>query len=392
VDPVSFALAATSGAARVGRLSTPHGPLDTPAFFPVGTYGAVRGIAPDELVSVGVQGVLANTYHLHLRPGEDVVARLGGLHRFMGWSGPILTDSGGFQIHSLAHLAKRGEEGVRFRSPIDGSERFLTPEKAVQIQEALGSDLICVLDEFEPISLEPGPDELERARKAVERTARWAERGLRARSRPEPLLFGIAQGGGSEELRRESTQRTVALGFEAIAIGGLGVGDSDEQRNALLGAAIGEIPSALPRYLMGLGEPEDLVAAIERGVDLFDCVVPTRNGRHGLVFTSGGRLNLRNSRFREDPDPIEEDCPCPACQRHSRAYLRHLLRADEALGPRLMSLHNLAYYMRLLEHAREAIAEDRLAGWAASWRARYCSGGLGSGVSGGSSAATHSAA
>ena len=392
MDPVSFAVSARSSesAARSGCLRTPHGVMDTPAFFPVGTHGAVRGVTPEELARVGVQGVLANTVHLHLRPGEELVRRMGGLHRFMGWRGPILTDSGGFQLYSLAHLCTRDEEGVRFKSPVDGSERFLSPESCIRIQETLGADLICVLDEFERISPEPEEAELARAREGLERTLRWADRARRAHRGERSLLFGIIQGGGSAELRREAAERTVALGFEALAIGGLGVGESRALRDELLVAAMAPLPAEAPRYLMGLGEPADLIAAVAQGIDLFDCVVPTRNGRHGIAFTSEGRLNLRNARFREDPDPVDPDCSCPACAQHSRSYLHHLIRAGEALGARLLSLHNIAYYMRLLADVRAAIEEDRFSDWAAAWRGRYFAAA--DARSAGSSDATHSAA
>ena len=373
MDPLSFTVRARDGAARAGLLRTPHGTLDTPAFFPVGTYGAVRGISPAELRTVGVQGVLANTYHLHLRPGEELVRALGGLHGFMGWDGPILTDSGGFQLYSLEHLSQRSEEGVRFRSPIDGSPRFLSPESCVEIQEALGGDLICALDEFWAIT-PAGAKDASRARDAVERTLRWAERCLRARRRRDVALFGIVQGGGDAELRAESAARTAALGFDGHAIGGLGVGESAEQRCALLVAALAPLPSEAPRYLMGLGEPPDLVDGIGRGVDLFDCVVPTRHGRHGVAFTHNGRLQLRNARFREDSGPLDPDCACPACRGHSRAYLRHLLASGEALGARLLSLHNIAYYMRLLGEARDSIADQTFKEWSKGWRERYASG------------------
>ena len=365
---LSFQVGHRSGAARSGRLDTPHGALDTPAFFPVGTHGAVRGLTPAELREVGVQGVLANTYHLHLRPGEEVVARLGGLHGFMGWEGPILTDSGGFQLYSLEHLSQRSEEGVRFQSPLDGSERFLSPETAIAIQEALGADLIVQLDEFEPIS--ESVDEA-RVRDMLERTLRWGERCQRAKRRNDQWLFGIVQGGGSEKLRRESAARTRALGFDAFAIGGLGVGESPERRWDLLDAALEPLPESTPHYLMGLGTPDDLLAAVARGVDLFDCVIPTRNGRHGSVFTDAGRVNLRNARFREDTAPIDEDCPCPTCASFSRAYLRHLIVSEEALGSRLSSLHNLAFYMRLLSRARQAIAAGAFDKWRADWLESY---------------------
>jgi len=392
VDPLSFEVlhAPVRGAARSARLVTPHGVIETPAFLPVGTYGAVRGVAPRELREVGVQGVLANTYHLHLRPGEDLVARMGGLHGFMAWDGPILTDSGGFQLYSLEHLSRRSEEGVCFQSPVDGSQRFLSPESCIEIQQQLGADLIVVLDEFEPIS--DRVDE-ERVRATLERTLRWAERCRRAHTRGDQLLFGVVQGGGSEALRAESARRTVELGFEAFAIGGLGVGESAQRRWPLLEAAVEPLPRETPHYLMGLGTPEDLVEAVARGVDLFDCVIPTRHGRHGTVLTARGSVNLRNARFRDDPEPVEPDCGCPTCKEYSKSYLRHLIDTREALGQRLLSLHNIAYYMRLLREAREAIAEDRFGDWRQEWRERYGAGGSDGGArSSGSSDATHSAA
>jgi queuine tRNA-ribosyltransferase len=358
--------------ARAGRLRTPHGELETPAFFPVGTYGAVRGLAPDELYAAGVQGVLANTYHLHLRPGEQRVRDLGGLHGFMGWSRPILTDSGGFQIHSLDHLCERSEQGVRFRSPIDGRRVALDPERCIAIQEALGADLIVTLDEFEPIDeAARGDGERERVRACLERTLRWAKRCRDAHHRPDQLLFGILQGGGFADLRRESAERTVELGFGGFALGGLGVGELPTRRLELIEATVPALPAAAPRYLMGLGTPEDLVDAVARGIDLFDCVVPTRHGRHGSVFTRAGPLNLRNARFRDDAGPIEPGCDCAVCAHYSRAYLRHLLDAREMLGPRLLSLHNLAFYMRLCREMRAAIAEERFEPWRADWRRSY---------------------
>ncbi len=354
----------SAGAGRCGRLATPHGVLDTPAFLPVGTYGAVRGLTPAELRQVGVQGVLANTYHLHLRPGEDVVRELGGLHRFMAWDGPILTDSGGFQLFSLAHLSQRTEEGVRFKSPIDGSERFLSPETSIAIQEALGADLIVQLDEFEPIS---SHEDEARVRELLERTLRWGERCRRAHTRADQWLFGIVQGGGSPALRRESARRTAEQEFAAYAIGGLGVGEEPERRWDLLAAALEPLPEDGLHYLMGLGTPDDLVRAVGCGVDLFDCVIPTRHGRHGWVFTAHGAVNLRNTRFRRDVEPIEAECRCPACASFSRGYLRHLLTSGEALGARLLTLHNLAFYMRTLSRAREAIASGGFERWQSAW-------------------------
>ncbi len=338
--------------------------------MPVGTYGAVRGLSPDELARVGVQGLLANTYHLSLRPGEALVQAHGGLHEFMGWPGPILTDSGGFQIFSLGAHCERGEAGVEFRSPVDGRKVFLSPERAIEIQEALGADFIVVLDEFEAIAPEIDPTR-ERTRACLERSLRWAARCRDAHRRGDQRLFGIVQGGDREDLRAESAERTRALGFDAFAIGGLGVGESPEARLRLASAAISVLPEAAPRYLMGLGLPEDLVAGVQAGVDLFDCVVPTRHGRHGSVFTSRGRVNLRNARYRDDPLPLDPECACPACRRHSRAYLRHLLTSGDSLGARLLSLHNIAYYMKLVRDLREAIAVARLREYVEVWRSGY---------------------
>jgi queuine tRNA-ribosyltransferase len=368
VDPLSFALEgrASGSAARAGRLQTAHGPLETPVFFPVGTFGAVRGISALDLRQIGAQGVLANTYHLHLRPGEDVVAELGGLHGFMSWPGPILTDSGGFQIHSLDHLARCEEDGVRFRSPLDGSIHFLTPESCMAIQEALGADLIVTLDELDPVSAANplGDEQRARARAVLERTWRWARRGLAAHRRTDQMLFGIVQGGGDPALRRESAERTAELGFRAYAIGGLGLGEAPDLRDQLLEASLSGLPCEVPHYMMGIGRPEDLIRAVARGVDLFDCVLPTRNGRHGTAFTATGSVNLRAARYRRDPDPIEPGCPCPACGHYSRAYLRHLLKIGEALGSRMVALHNLAFYLRLMREARAAILEDHFESWA----------------------------
>jgi queuine tRNA-ribosyltransferase len=376
VDPLSFRVEAQAAdaRARAGRLETPHGALATPAFFPVGTYGAVRGISVADLRAVGTQGVLANTYHLHLRPGEDVVAELGGLHGFMGWRGPILTDSGGFQVHSLEHLATRLEGGVCFRSPLDGSSHFLTPERAILIQQALGADLIAALDEFEPVPAEGSelaPETRERTRSSMERTLRWAERCRAAHTRTDQLLFGIVQGGGEPELRTESAERTVALGFAAYAVGGLGLGENIARRRSLLQASLAPLPPAAPRYLMGIGRPEDLLDAIAEGVDIFDCVLPTRNGRHGTAFTAEGPVSLRAARHRLDAGPIEADCECPACAQYSRGYLRHLLKIGEALGSRMVALHNLAFYARLMHSARSAIVEGCWTQWSSGLRERW---------------------
>jgi queuine tRNA-ribosyltransferase len=358
----SFRVTARDGAARAGVLRTPHGDIDTPAFMPVATLGAVRGVGPDDLAALGAQILLANTYHLHERPGEDVIAKQGGLQAFTGWRGPWLTDSGGFQVTSLADRRSVSEEGVTFTSPLDGRRRILTPEGAVAIQEALGADIAMTLDECQPpLPGRDGPGDRTslRVRAATERTLRWAERCLGARRRPEQALFGIVQGGISESLRRSSARGTASLGFDGYAHGGLGLGEGAERRRDLIAAANAELPSAAPRYVMGLGRPVDLLDAIAAGVDLFDCVIPTRHARHGVLFTSRGLLKIRNSRFRDDPAPPDPDCDCPTCTRHSRAYLRHLLRINEALGARLASLHNLRHYLRLLAEVRSAVAVGR---------------------------------
>ena len=357
--------------ARRGRIETPHGALDTPAFLPVGTHAAVRGLTPDELREAGVQGVLANTFHLYLRPGAETIERLGGLHRFMSWSGPILTDSGGFQLHSLDHLFERSEEGVRFRAPLDGSIHDMTPESCIRTQEQLGADLIVTLDEFEPIEGPVERAEVGRVRALMERTLRWAERGRDALARTDQLLFGILQGGGSKDLRAESASRTAELDFRAFAIGGLGVGESPALRLELLSAALEPLPVSAPRYLMGLGTPHDLVDAVAGGVDLFDCVIPTRHGRHGVAFTRTGPVQLRSARFREQAGPVDPDCACQVCARYSAAYLRHLMVSREMLGPRLVSCHNLAFYTGLMREMREAIERDRFEAWCEGWRAAY---------------------
>jgi queuine tRNA-ribosyltransferase len=367
VSPAGFAfeVVARDGAARAGRLATPHGAVATPAFMPVATSGAVRGIEPATLRAVGASILLANTFHLHERPGEAVVAELGGLHGFSGWRGPWLTDSGGFQVTSLADRAVVDEEGVVFASPRDGARRHLTPEGAIAIQEALGADIAMALDECRPLAwlgTDPAdPEAQRRTRDTLERTLRWGKRGLAARRRPDQALFGIVQGGAFPELRRASAEGTAALGFDGYAHGGLGLGEEAARREELVAAAQESLPPAAPRYLMGLGRPEDLMAAVGGGVDLFDCVLPTRNGRHGVLFTSEGVLRIRNARFAGDGAPIDPSCDCPACTAHSRGYLRHLLMEGETLGGRLASLHNLRYYLRLLEKAREAIAAGRFA-------------------------------
>ena len=364
---------AERSAARAGRLQTPHGDLETPTFFPVGTYAAIRGISPSDLHAVGVQGVLCNTYHLYLRPGEEVVAKLGGLHSFMSWSKPILTDSGGFQIHSLDRFAQCNDAGVRFKSPIDGSTHYLSPERCIDVQELLGADLIVALDHFEPVG-KGDAEEHTRSRALMERTLRWAERCLRARTRSDRWLFGIVQGGGFADLRDESARRTRELGFDAYAIGGLGLGESSQRRSELLEASLAPLPTDVPRYMMGIGRPADLVDAVLRGTDLFDCVLPTRNGRHGAAFTSRGPLHVRNARFREDASPIDPACSCPCCASHSRAYLHHLFKIGEVLGARLLALHNIAYYMRLMADLRTAVLRGEVESFAHAWRASQAEG------------------
>ena len=352
----------TEGEARTGTLTTPHGRVSTPAFMPVATFGAVRGISAAELQSVGAQILLSNTYHLHERPGEETVKALGGLHGFTGWSGPWLTDSGGYQVTSLADRMMIDEDGVIFASPLDGKKRRLSPEGVIGIQESLGSDIAMVLDECLPSVAKLGPEE-NRARMeaAMMRSLRWAERAARARQREEQAVFGIVQGGTDETLRGRSAEALTALGFDGAAHGGLGLGESRQERVKAVRIAHSVLPPEQPRYLMGLGRPIDLMDGVACGVDLFDCVVPTRNGRHGLLFTSEGILSLKNAGYRSDENTIDPACDCPACTSHSRGYLRHLFKCGEALAGRLAALHNLRFYLSLLEQSREAISEGRFA-------------------------------
>jgi queuine tRNA-ribosyltransferase len=324
-----------------------------PAFMPVGTQGTVKGVAPDRLRDTGAEIILANTYHLLLRPGAQTVAKLGGLHALMGWEGPILTDSGGFQIFSLAQRATIDERGATFRSHIDGALIELTPEGAVAAQELFGCDVAMQLDHVVAL-----PNKREVLADAMRRSIRWAERSRAAAARPDQALFAIVQGGLDAELRAESAERLVAMDFPGYAIGGLSVGETPEEMYQTLAVTLPHLPNERPRYLMGVGRPIDMLEAIATGVDLFDCVMPTRNGRNALAFTDHGPLRLRNQQYALDREPLQADCPCPAC-RHSRGYLRHLFQANEMLGPILLSIHNLTYYQRLLAAARRAIAEDR---------------------------------
>ena len=357
MSALAFRVTHRDGDARCGSLETVHGAVETPCFMPVATYGAVRGVSPDELADCGAQMLLANTYHLHDRPGEAVVAEHGGLHGFTNWRGPWLTDSGGFQVTSLAGKVRVDEEGVTFQSPVDGRPLQLTPERVVDVQCALGSDVAMVLDECIPLA---GADET-RQRAACERTLRWAERSRRHHARSDQWLFGIVQGGASEALRRHSARATRDLGFGGFAHGGLGLGEEPVRRDALVALTHAELPSDAPRYLMGLGRPSDLIRGVVLGVDLFDCVLPTRHARHGVLFTSQGLLRLKNAEHRSAREPLDAGCDCSTCARYSRGYLRHLLQAGEMLGARLASIHNLRFYQRLLERARRAIREGRLA-------------------------------
>jgi queuine tRNA-ribosyltransferase len=340
-------------AARRSVFCTPHGAVDLPAFMPVGTLGSVKGLEIGQLRATGTQMVLANTYHLALRPGAEVVRDLGGLHAFMGWDGPILTDSGGFQLFSLAQRTKVTEEQAVFRSHIDGRTVTLSPERAIAIQEALGSDVAMVLDHVVPL-----PNPVEVVRDATERTIRWARRCREAAACRQQALFAIVQGGLDPQLRVHCAEELAKETFDGYAVGGLSVGESPEEMYRTLDATVPAMPTTCPRYLMGVGLPWDLLEAIRRGIDLFDCVVPTRNGRNAMAFTDSGPLKLRNEKHERDESPIQPDCPCPACQR-SRGYIRHLFMAGEMLGPILLSIHNITYYQRLLGDAREAIAQGR---------------------------------
>jgi queuine tRNA-ribosyltransferase len=345
-----------SGPARTGRLTTLHGAVDTPAFMPVATAGAIKGITPDELARLGAQILLANAYHLYLRPGHRLIAELGGLHRFMAWPGPILTDSGGFQIFSLATLCAVDDDGVSFRSHLDGSLHRFTPELAVEVQEALGVDIMMVLDECLPY---PCPEE--RVRSSWERTRQWAIRCKAAHRRESgSLLFGIVQGGVDPELRRRAAGQLAEIGFDGYALGGLSVGEPKEQLFRAVEESLPALPTGAPRYLMGVGLPEDLVEGVWRGIDLFDCVMPTRHARTGWLFTTDGRLLIKQARYARDERPIDSACGCETCRAYSRAYLRHLFLANEPLAIRLNTAHNLYYYLSLMRRLREAIAAGRL--------------------------------
>ena len=368
-EGIGFEVLARDGAARLGRLHTAHGAVDTPAFMPVGTAATVKAMTPEAVAATGARMVLANTYHLMLRPGAERVARLGGLHRFMSWPGPILTDSGGFQVMSLAARRTMGERGVTFASHLDGSRVELTPERAVEVQRLLDADVTMVLDECTPFPVDEAA-----AAASMRLSLRWAARSRGAfRPRPGYGLFGIVQGSVFPALRAESAAGLVALGFDGYAVGGLAVGEGREAMLATLDVTCPLLPDDRPRYLMGVGRPADLVDGVRRGIDLFDCVLPTRSGRTAQAFTRFGPVNLKNARHAEDPRPLDPDCGCPACRGHGRAYLHHLVKAGEILGAMLLTWHNLHYYQELMAGLRAAVGDGRLAAFAAAadrgWRA-----------------------
>ncbi len=350
-----FTVTHRDGAARRGAIELAHGRVDTPAFMPVGTYGSVKAMSPAELVEIGTQIVLGNTFHLWLRPGLDVIGRHGGLHRFMGWDAPILTDSGGFQVFSLGALRKVGEEGVKFASPVNGDRLLLTPEESMRIQRALDSDIAMIFDECTAY-----PATETQAAKSMRLSLRWAERSRRAWQGSANALFGIVQGGMFESLRDESLAGLVEIGFEGYAVGGLSVGEPKKERRRILEHTVPRLPPDRPRYLMGMGTPEDIVEAVLAGVDMFDCVLPTRNARNGWLFTRSGDVKIRNARYRDDTGPLDESCACYTCRRFTRGYLHHLQKANEILGARLNTLHNLHYYQELMGELRAAIEAGRL--------------------------------
>lgn len=357
-DVLSFALEAEDGHARAGTITTRRGTIRTPIFMPVGTQGSVKTTSPGELVGVDAEIILGNTYHLYLRPGLEVLERFGGLHAYAGWSRPLLTDSGGYQFFSLRELARFDDDGVSFKSHLDGSKHRFTPESVVAIQRAIGSDIMMQLDQCPAL-----PATAETLRQAVERSTAWAKRSLNALQPGDGALFAIAQGGTDVALRRAHIEALAAEPFDGLALGGLAVGESPAEMYDTIEAVAPGMPKHRPRYLMGVGRPEDILEAIARGIDMFDCVMPTRNARNGGVFTRHGKMNLRNAKYRYDERPIDEHCSCPACSQHSRAYIHHLLRAKEVYGIRLTTLHNLTYYLDLVRGAREAIAQGRFAAY-----------------------------
>lgn len=362
---MSFELLGTDGVARRGRLTFPRGTVETPAFMPVGTYGSVKGILPEHIKELGAEIILGNTFHLYLRPGLDVIAKHEGLHGFARWNRPILTDSGGFQVFSLAHQRKITEQGVTFNSPVDGSKVFLGPEESMRIQKVLDSDIVMIFDECTPY---PATEEV--ASRSMELSLRWALRSKNAHEGNDAALFGIVQGGVHPDLRTRSAEGLQEIGFDGYAIGGLAVGEPEHERNAMLEHMHPLLPADRPRYLMGVGRPEDLVEAVARGVDMFDCVMPTRNARNGHYFTSTGTVRIRNAKYEQDLDPIEPGCGCYACRNgFTRSYLRHLDRCNEMLAPMLGTLHNLWYYQKLMAGMREAIGQGRFEAFRAAFYA-----------------------
>ena len=368
----SFDKLAQDGKARLGRIHTPRGEIRTPAFMPVGTAATVKAMMPESVAATGADILLGNTYHLMLRPTAERIDRLGGLHRFMNWDKPILTDSGGFQVMSLASLRKLTEEGVKFKSHIDGSDHMLTPERSMEIQRLLGSDIVMCFDECPAL-----PADRKRLEQSMHLSMRWAARSREAfGDRPGHALFGIQQGGLDQELREQSAKALQEIGFEGYAIGGLAVGEGQEAMFACLDYAPDQLPEDRPRYLMGVGKPDDVVGAVKRGVDMMDCVLPSRSGRTGQVFTRKGVVNIKNARHADDPRPLDEDCGCPACRNYSRAYLHHVFRAQEMISGMLLTWHNLQYYQDIMSGMREAIAKGRFANWEARFHADRAAGDI----------------
>lgn len=362
---LEFTVKKTAGKARRGEMKLNHGTVQTPIFMPVGTYGTVKAMAPNELEEIGSQIILGNTFHLWLRPGLDVIEKHGGLHRFMGWDKPILTDSGGFQVFSLKGLRKITEEGVKFASPINGDKLFLTPEVSMQIQRVLNSDIVMVFDECTPYKINDRPATEEEAAKSMRMSLRWARRSKEEFDRlgNPNALFGIVQGGMYEHLRLESLQGLKEIGFHGYAVGGLSVGEPKEEMHRIMEKIVWQLPQDKPRYLMGVGTPEDLVEGVSQGIDMFDCVMPTRNARNGWLFTRYGDVKIRNSKYKDDLRPLDPTCDCYACKHFTRAYLHHLQKVNEILGARLNTIHNLHYYLHLMQEIRDALDADRFDQW-----------------------------
>ncbi|WP_185802837.1 tRNA guanosine(34) transglycosylase Tgt [Pontivivens nitratireducens] len=368
----SFTIAATDGKARTGQIDTPRGEIRTPAFMPVGTAATVKAMLPENVRATGADILLGNTYHLMLRPGAERVANLGGLHKFMNWDRPILTDSGGFQVMSLADLRKMSEEGVRFKSHIDGSEHFLSPERSMEIQKLLGSDIVMCFDECPAL-----PADRPAIEKSMELSMRWAQRSRDAfGDRPGHALFGIQQGGLEQDLRARSAEALTAIGFDGYAVGGLAVGEGQDAMFGCLDYAPDQLPADKPRYLMGVGKPDDIVGAVQRGIDMFDCVLPSRSGRTGQAQTRFGQVNIRNARHADDPRPLDPECTCPACSNYSRAYLHHVNKAQEIIASMLLTWHNLHYYQELMQGLRDAISAGNLDDFVAAFHARRADGDM----------------